>query len=456
MASHSKIWVRTAIAVLVLIVAVVLVSTLGRPPAKRAPQVFKLADGGEFHLYKATFGTQHEFPEPTALQRLANKWPIPFGIVFDGCMPQTTPTPTLALWHASDPNSSAFPDPPDGKGTFRPDLNSLKYLVCDEAGYGLPSSGSGSSSIGSFGSHREFSSEYFSNFPRRGRTITIRAYRDNSVVYPYPLNGATPRSLPPLLPKVLEFRLPNPAAGTFSNWQAEPLPSVKRDGDLEVTLASFVTGLSSYGSAPARDAVESWTRSQYRVKRNGRVDTDWNLHSVTISDATGNAFSGSDMGLPEPWRRTEAWGRGWLWPDEPAWRIRVELARTGNFAPGELWTIRGIPVAGNFYAQTNFPNTSLATSGCRTDPRNPRTVLLHFELNPAPAGWLFTPVAVINNRSQPVPVESSSWSGGSYDFQLAPPPGTSSLDATVAWHRVRVVDFLARPQQASKPMAGKP
>ena len=49
---------------------------------------------------------------------------------------------------------------------------------------------------------------------------------------------------------------------------------------------------------------------------------------------------------------------GALWPEEPAWKLKVKVSRTAHFPPQELWTIKGIAVP----ASEEFSEVSARTN----------------------------------------------------------------------------------------------
>ena len=136
------------------------------------------------------------------------------------------------------------------------------------------------------------------------------------------------------------------------------MPVTKRDGDLEFMLTDLTTGLTpkdvaadsrrelttTYGSLVSRSRESSWTRASFRITRGGKPETAWEPVGVSLSDATGNAFTAYFRAPFRDGDRARLYFGGTLWPDEPAWKLKVTFARAHGFAPAELWTVPGIPV----------------------------------------------------------------------------------------------------------------
>ena len=127
----------------------------------------------------------------------------------------------------------------------------------------------------------------------------------------------------------------NPAFGAYPQWNPEPWPATKTNGDLAVTLGDFQTGVTV-----PWDRFHHQTQLAFKLTRNGQPADHWRVASLTISDATGNRFGPLDISVfplfdgPPTLRPT---GRFTLWPGENAWNVEVECVRTAGFTPDELW-----------------------------------------------------------------------------------------------------------------------
>src|SRR5712692_544342 len=172
-------------------------------------------------------------------------------------------------------------------------------------------------------------------FPRRSRQLTLRFFY------------ASPAST---WVKAAEMVIPNPARGSYPSWTPEPIPAVRTNGDLVVTLTAFEAG------APQEEIADflspSWkglpgTRATFAIRQAGKAVAPWQVRSLLLSDPTGNRWRPGDLVSrvePGPEPRLSALVLGALWASEPAWRLRVELSRTYDFAPHELLTLPNIAV----------------------------------------------------------------------------------------------------------------
>jgi len=137
-------------------------------------------------------------------------------------------------------------------------------------------------------------------FPRRGRKLTLRL-----------MDGEKPMA---------EFRIPNPCPGPHPVWKPQPVPILVTNGPLEVSLEKFTA-----------DVAGQRTRCTFRVRESG-VDTSAYLPvRFEISDATGNHWRSV---LERPVQATNGWFTatlfGALWPEEKAWKMRVEFKTADN------------------------------------------------------------------------------------------------------------------------------
>jgi hypothetical protein len=299
-------------------------------------------------------------------------------------------------------------------------------------------------------------------FPRRSRELTLRFFY------------ATPAST---WVKAAEMVIPNPACGSYPSWSPEPIPATRTNGDLVVTLTAFEAG------APQQDIANflspSWkglpgTRATFAIRQTGKAVAPWQVRSLLLSDATGNRWRPGDLVSriePGPEPRLSASMLGALWASELAWKLRVELSRTNDFAPEELLTMPSIPV----------PEPGEVLPLKQSHEINGMAVDVAFiagadaEL-PPPYAWYrrhgqmnfalsvmkevddkrWDIVRVQDDRGRPVPFDESSYYRDYTDrvFGLMPAPDARSLTVTLAVHPSRFVEFLAKPKQVA-PMATK-
>ncbi len=135
-------------------------------------------------------------------------------------------------------------------------------------------------------------------FPRRGDKLRLRLM-DGDV-------------------SLAEFGISNPCPGPHPVWQPEHMPVTATNRGVDVILESFVA-----------DAARLRTRCVLQVRENGMQSTAWQPVACEISDATGNHWCPAIDGPS-----TNVNGRialcffGALWPEEDAWKLRLNLKPT--------------------------------------------------------------------------------------------------------------------------------
>src|SRR5439155_3467938 len=143
-----------------------------------------------------------------------------------------------------------------------------------------------------------------------------------------------------------EFIVPNPTPGPHPTWHGVKLPSTKRDGELSVSLTRLTVGSIRPGWLPVTLRGVPWTNASFRISEKGKPTGDWAPVGMTISDATGNILVPPGMWHQQGEGRARFSFYGRRLPEEQAWKLRVEFARTAHFAPADLWTVRGLAVRG--------------------------------------------------------------------------------------------------------------
>jgi hypothetical protein len=155
----------------------------------------------------------------------------------------------------------------------------------------------------------------------------------------------------------------NPLYGQFPQWQPESVPIVKRVEDVEVRLDRLETGYlppQSFGTSltplekPMFRLGPERGRAQVRDSafdislRSSAGSNTWVLRDAELSDATGNRLL--DSGLFTQLLRTDwgsgysKWMQGTLWPNEAAWRLKLEFNRPAGLATGDLVTFSNVPI----------------------------------------------------------------------------------------------------------------
>ncbi len=177
--------------------------------------------------------------------------------------------------------------------------------------------------------------------PRRDRTLALTLEfsvqtvetRNNA---PFYVGSWTPAQ---------SIRFRNPLFGRHPQWQPEKLPQAKQVEDLNVRLEDFEA--NSWFTAKAKLAA---------TLASGSNDV-WKLQAVELSDATGNRlrsdlqehsldfdFGSFNTTSPNSSGQFETQTRGLLWPDEAAWRLKLEFRLRPAFTPPNLILFTNLPV----------------------------------------------------------------------------------------------------------------
>ena len=279
------------------------------------PQVITFSDDAKLTLVKVEYGKRHA--PPTAAKAAARGGAR--GNSF------TTEKDTLVLWVRQQYDASGN------------QYHNFQYYVYDEADtacvqtYGVNYAGNNRGS-------NEVVGVRLDAFPHRQGKFVVRVQEQG--------NGGQEMS-------EQKFVVSNPAAGkSYAKWTAEPLPSTKEDGDLSVTLTKLVAGADTpyqRNQDNPDDAMNKGVQVAYHVESNGKPVTNWTPASVETTDATGNRTAinyGPNGGNQVQWNGDEGaftYQYG-LWPDEPAWKLRMEFTQTSDFSSDEQWTAQNIPV----------------------------------------------------------------------------------------------------------------
>jgi hypothetical protein len=201
----------------------------------------------------------------------------------------------------------------------------------------------------------------------------------------------------------------------------------------------------------------------FHIEQNGSATTNWQPVQIETSDATGNhtinyvrntRMENGDEGVNYQWG---------LWPDEPAWKLRVEMSRSAGFGDDELWAPSGLSlVPGDMIdlwrtdkkvqpiAETTidghhvqlFPIIQIAPE--KTDQNSGMEGVFRIRVNPLPEGSQLTVLAITDERNQPVEINNLGLGGGDYRFGLRKLGNTRTINITLALHRSRYLEFTAK------------
>jgi hypothetical protein len=445
---RAKVVIVAAILIVAGIVAVVVCLVPHKPHV--GPWV--LSDGSELSLAGVTYGKNHamrygdrfvDYLYPILPPTLRRKF---------GCKVVRTDTVSsngivVWFWTKAIPQTGSSP----AAGFV---LN-YKVGVTDLEGGDADAIAHSSSSV-VWRSSNVLSGWELKEFPRRSKEFGILIYRteNNS---PFPT-------------KIAEFKIPNWNSVSYPLWKARSLPDTVRTNRLEIKLDAFKN------ERPAASA-------QFYVSENQHPAVDWTVSHVRAYSATGESrdasvgvksngvFVESEKGeLSGSALRFVAAFTGTFWQEEPAWNLKVELTRTANFLPEELWTVKGIPIQRNVGTSgvsditTNIYGSEIAL--VKVGGR----VLTHVG-NFAPGFTCRSPLPAVDRHLQVVEVRDEhgkklkTWRRSSmpstagrgatvreldeeYEFEDA--DTVKSIDVTLAYTKSLSVEFMAKPTVVGK------
>lgn len=408
------------------------------------PQVITFDTGDTVTLLAVDYGKRHTPPNVKA----------PAGTRARRGNSFTTPTDTLVLWvrQQHDPQQYA----------------NFQYYLYDQAGTACAASyGYGGGGNGRQGS--EVVGVRFQAFPRRQGKFIVRVQENG--------NGGQEMS-------DQKFVIRNPARKSHPAWTAEVLPDMKMDDDFSVMLTKLVSGAAmpyQRDQDDADDAANKGVQATFHIERNGDVVTNWEPVSIETSDATDNHVTG--FVAQNDWQNgddTVAYQYG-LWPDEPAWKLRVEFSRQSGYSADELWTVQNIPLEpgrqmdfynyngprGNTneaFAETDLNGYHLKIFAAKqfTDvPANSQPQGgFSIETTPSlPEGMRLTLVSLTDDQTNDI----GNWNFGTfgngtsttYRYGLRDIDGVTNLDLTLALHKSRFVEFIVKPAKAPVETTGQ-
>jgi hypothetical protein len=233
------------------------------------------------------------------------------------------------------------------------------------------------------------------------------------------------------------------------------------DKGVEFTLTRFTTADEVHSERGFASALNTLT---FQVAEQGQRTTNWQLRTIHASDALGNRNFYGVYSYPDR-NGDETWTGTWLlWPDEPAWKLRLEFTRRGGFASDELWHVEGMPVPGSDSFtpgsfQTNLQGVSFLVRGI-SDARgllpdgrmsvNATSNVLDLTWTPSPPGFQVSLIEVKDNHGQKVQVKGSvGGDHGVVGYGLDLGNKVQSVNALFAVRRSRFIEFLAKPELAA-------
>ena len=451
---RSKL-IRLALAVLVAAVAVT-AWLLWDITSEAPPQFVTIPYGQKFQFAGLTYGTTHFVGSIAA--RLVNRLPLPlanaarkhFGKSLGQFTSFQTTRPTLCLWFKPVGTNA-----PSSAGNVWPTMTYAK--LADENGIEAGTRWQ----ISSLSDTWPWGEIEVMN--RRSPMLQLRIYQGNS-------GFSTVR-------EIGRVRFPNPLYGHFPQWKPEPVPALKKAGDLDVRLEAFrpfvlLRGAQESGySGPMGKDVE--TELDAFLSSPTGTNEGWLMQKVSLSDSTGNVldtvplvYAATDEKLYGFTPIVRKALPGTLWPDEAAWRLKLEFKRTSRFTPDEIVTLKNVPVPpmgttnkipiAKVFGGVKLVLTEFQRKGAGTNASwrglsfavmypFPET-LIRLELPDKPEGVAVDFLKVTTDTGERLGLKVNGWEPfrrlGGFTFI---PTNAQSVDITLAVQKTRTVEFLVAP-----------
>ncbi|HEY1717462.1 MAG TPA: hypothetical protein VGH42_04110 [Verrucomicrobiae bacterium] len=402
----------------------------------RRPQIITLSDGMKLTLLGVDYGRHHKYPTVKTTGHRNGGGPGSFDTTND----------TLVVWILSEHKANQWPN--------------YQVLVYDKAATACVGNW-GNGNMRQIKNGMEVMGVQLAAFPRREGKIYLH-------IMNYGPRGQQVSKG--------QFAISNPARGKFfDKWTPDPLPDTQSDGDLDVTLTRLNYGVAGFnrGNGVSRnDPMSKAVLAAFHTEQKGVVVTNWQPVRIETSDATGNHAenNGWSNGRDDNGDATMTYQWG-LWPDEPAWKLRVEFSKQSGFSDDEIWTVQNVPVnpgsqqdlwnyGRNNQARAAFAETTLNGIHLKLFP-----VIQFTDENPGDGekrggfrvegdqpldGMQLTLVKATDDQGRDVQSWSGQgWGGNSRQLQFQNLRNAKSLNLTIALHKSRFVEFTVKPEKPS-------
>jgi len=392
------------------------------------PQVITMSDGSKLTLLAVQYGKKHAL-SVTGGTRRSNSL--------------TTTNDTLVVWIRQQHDAKEY--------------HYFQYFAYDKAGTACVGANS------SYGGNRQGNEVVgirLDGFPRRQGKFLLRVQEQSN-------DGQELSDQ--------KFVIRNPVRGSFSDWTPDSLPDAQQDDDVSVTLTKLVVGAAMpymRNNDDADDAMNKGVQATFNVERNGKPVTNWEPVSVETSDVTGNHVSGWMAGNNWNGNDGTATYQYGLWPDEPAWKLRLEFSQKSDFADSESWSVQDIPVlpgrqmdffnnrrnnTDSVFAETDlngfhlkiFTPKQFTNAPPNSNPDGGLTIQTEPSL---PEGMRMTVVKLTDDQTNDIGnMDYGMIKNGkitAYRFGLRDVVGATNLNLTIALHKSRFVEFTVKPEKA--------
>jgi hypothetical protein len=399
------------------------------------PQVITLPGGNKMTLIGVTYGTHHVAPKIKINGKLTRG---------NGTQLNST-NDTLVVWVEAQFKANHYPN---------------QFIVYDQANTACGVSTWPSTQL-QINNTATIMGYMFNAYPRWDRSMIIH------VIPGGPGGQRVAKEL---------FVISNPKPVPVPKWTPESLPDTQSDGDLAVTLTKLVAGAQMplpRGDVPQTDPFNKCVQLDFEFQQKGQSMTNWRPMRVVTSDATGNSLQSLINPYYQNGQSSGVFYEPGLWPDEPAWKLRVEFSRTSDFSDNEIWSVTNVPVHPG--TQQDTQNIWNSNSG-RSWPAFAEATIngIHLKLFPAiqyqdqiggggggqslsfslkadpdPEAQAIglTVVKANDDQGRDLQNRGSAWGGGSYQYQYANDRNVKSLNLSLAIHKNRFFEFTVKPEK---------
>jgi hypothetical protein len=401
----------------------------------RGDRTMRLADGREFSVVAATYGTNHVLEDGPPWSRLMARYgsrstAYRFGYRSTGNYPSLVPS--VMIWTRwSSRNSNA---PPRFASLAGANGFETEPVIA-------------TANLGTFPESNGVKVAWrFENYPRLQKEFTLRFYESDLFRVRTRREGE------------VAVRNPLPVARPAAPALMAPVRAT--NGILECTLVSFRCG----GPPPrrpltARSAIAPWVTAEFEFRENGQPTTNWTVKRIEAFGATSNYFSGDRLVVELEEGRRVARFTGAFWQDEPDWKLVAHVAPTRNFPAESLWTVH-LPTRA-FLDESFVTNLQAEARGVRdfrlaigpahVDLRGKvtpekRVAFLRVNYTPLPLDLHVDLASAIDDQGRELVIAHSLASRpGVCEADLELDHGAQYVDLTFAIHRSRRLEFRVRP-----------
>lgn len=283
-----------------------------------------------------------------------------------------------------------------------------------------------------------------------------------------------------------QFVFTNSVQARLADWKADPLPATKWDGDLAVTLTSFVAGAPAprhpHEPKSNNDPANECVRLDFDIQQNGEPVSNWRARLVRTWDPAGNFVEGVMSGYPKTGiydyprqghpgnLETDGYFyRPGLWTAAVPWKFRMELTRKSGFHEDEIVTLTNLQVRAGTeqeYAdqwtwdesKNKFPFKAATVHGVQLKVLPPLllpgissssgkrlSVVIHHDADPALPRMYLTLLEATDENGQKIHTPFSPVSSSHFSLDFPNAKDVRALNLKLAFQKRRYVEFTVDP-----------